>query len=169
MSDSYKLGQQLAHHEYLREQLAEKFPDADEETLRDTLEGMTDLNDMLATLIRSSLDDEMFAQALKNRITTMEDRYRRFEVRRKKKRDLVCMTMDRASLKKITESDFTLSLRAGKPNLLVTDESAIPTEYWMQQAPKLARKDLGYALTAGKSIPGATLTNAPPTISVRTK
>ncbi len=169
MTNSYKLGQQLAHHEYLREQLAEKFPDADEETLRDTLEGMTDLNDMLATLVRSSLDDKAFVTALKQRMADMKERCERFEARAQKKRDLVCMTMDRANLKKITESDFTLSLRAGKPNLLVTDESAIPTEYWMQQAPKLARKDLGYALTAGKSIPGATLTNASPTISVRTK
>ena len=32
---------ELTHHRYLRERLEAAFPDADEETLMDTLEGMT--------------------------------------------------------------------------------------------------------------------------------
>ena len=39
---SKSLAHELAHHQYLREQLAVQFPEADEETLLDTLEGMTE-------------------------------------------------------------------------------------------------------------------------------
>ncbi len=38
----------LTHHRYLRERLETAFPDADEETLMDTLDGMTSLTDSLA-------------------------------------------------------------------------------------------------------------------------
>ena len=100
MNSQYKLGQQLVHHEYLREQLAERFPDADEETLRDTLEGMTDLTDMLAELIRSSLDDKALVTALKQREADMKERRERFENRAQKKRDLVEATMERAHIGK---------------------------------------------------------------------
>ena len=48
---------ELSHHQYFRDKLQEEFPDADEDTLRDTLEGMTNLTDMLGAVLRSQLDD----------------------------------------------------------------------------------------------------------------
>ena len=51
------LMQELRLHKYLRDRLAQEFPDADEETLSDTVEGMTDLHEKLAAVIRSQLDD----------------------------------------------------------------------------------------------------------------
>ena len=169
MNSQYKLGQQLAHHEYLREQLAERFPDADEETLCDTLEGMTDLTDMLAELIRSSLDDKALVTALKQREADMKERRERFEARAQKKRDLVWSMMERADIKKIAAPDFTAGLRAGKPKVLVAIESELPGYYWLPQDPKLDRNALYRDLVAGADVPGAVLANAPPTLSVRTK
>ncbi len=46
------LVRELAHHQYLRSRLEEEFPDADEETLVDTLEGLSNLPDMLAEVCR---------------------------------------------------------------------------------------------------------------------
>ena len=169
MINEYKLGQQLAHHELLREQLAEKFPNEDEETLADTLEGMTDLTDMLAKIIRSSLDDKALVTALKQRETDMQERRERFENRAQKKRDLVFNFMERADIKKIAAPDFTAGLRASQSTMIVTEESSIPTEYWILQPSKLARKDLLVVLKSGKTVPGATLANAPPTLFVKTK
>ena len=40
-----------------------RFPNFDEETLADTLEGITDLNEMIAAVIRSALVDEAFMPA----------------------------------------------------------------------------------------------------------
>jgi len=170
MTDKFKLGQQLAHHEYLREQLAERFPDADEETLRDTLEGMTDLTDMLATLIRSSLDDKALVTALKQRIDNMEDRLARFEARAQKKRDLVEVTMERADIKAIAKEDFTAGMRAGKRKVMVIDEKAIPPNFWRAQAPTLDKAALSTALQANAgAVAGAMLSNPKPVLSVRTK
>ena len=169
MTNEYKLGQQLAHHELLREQLAEKFPNEDEETLADTLEGMTDLTDMLTKIIRSSLDDKALVTALKQREADMKERRERFETRAQKKRDLVWSTMERAEIKKIAAPDFTANLRASQPNMVVVMESEIPKHYWISQDPKLDRKKMRDALKIGNEIPGVTLTNAPPTLSVRTK
>ncbi len=63
---------QLTHHQYLRDRLEAAFPDADEETLMDTLEGMTSLTDSLAELLRSSQENQTFALALRSRMADMQ-------------------------------------------------------------------------------------------------
>ena len=71
---------------YLRSKLQEQFPDADEDTLLDTVEGMTNLHEILAEFVRSSLDDLTTSGALKQRIAEMKERLVRFETRADKKR-----------------------------------------------------------------------------------
>ncbi len=160
---------ELTHHQYLRERLEADFPDADEECLRDTLEGLTNLTDMLAEVLRSALENQAFGSALRSRIGDMQARLSRIEERARKKRDLVCSVMERADVRKLTEPDLTVSLRPSRAPLVVTDEEAIPEGYWKAQAPKLDRQGLLAALSAGRDVPGAILGNAPMTISVRTK
>ncbi len=166
---SEPLIRELTHHHYLRERLEAAFPDADEETLMDTLEGMTSLTDSLAELLRSSQEDQSLASALRGRIGDMQERCGRFEDRARKKRQLVCTVMEEAELKKLTEPDFTVSLRPSRAPLMIIDESAIPGDYWKPQPAKLDRMGLISALGAGRDIAGAVLGNPPMTISVRTK
>ncbi len=165
----YGVKQELTHHRYLRERLEAAFPEADEETLRDTLEGMTSLTDSLAELLRSSQEDQSFASALRSRMTDMQERYSRFEERARKKRELVCTVMEEAELKKLTEPDFTVSLRPARAPLMIIDEAAIPGDYWKPQPAQLDRMGLISALSNGRDIPGAVLGNPPMTIAVRTK
>ena len=160
---------ELAHHQYLRDQLAAQFPDADEETLMDTLEGMTDLTEMVASVVRSRLDDLALFAALRARMSDMQERAGRLEQRADKKKEVVASVMERACLKKLTEPDFTLSLRSTNPPLVVTDEGEIPEDFWKPQTPKLDRQGIINALKAGREVPGATLGNGGVTISVRTK
>ncbi len=159
----------LTHHHVLRERLEAAFPDADEETLMDTLEGMTSLTDSLAELLRSSLEDHTFASALRSRMADMQERCARFEERARKKRGLVCTVMEEAELKKLMEPDFTVSLRPSRAPLMILDEAAIPGDYWKPQPAKLDRMGLISALSNGRDIPGAVLGNPPMTIAVRTK
>ncbi len=166
---SQQLVRELTHHQYLRERLVADFPDADEETLRDTLEGLTNLTDMLAEVLRSALEDQAFVTALRGRVGDMQARLTRIEERARKKRDLVCSVMERADMRKLMEPDLTVSLRPSRAPLVVTDEEVIPRDYWKPQAPKLDRQGLLAALSAGRDVPGALLGNAPMTISVRTK
>ncbi len=159
----------LTHHGYLRERLEAAFPDADEETLMDTLEGMTSLTDSLAELLRSSQEDQTFASALRSRMADMQERCARFEERVLKKRQLVCTVMEEADLKRLVEPDFTVSLRPARAPLTIIDEAAIPGDYWKPLPAKLDRMGLISALSNGRDIPGAVLGNPPMTISVRTK
>jgi hypothetical protein len=159
----------LAKHEYLREQVRVEFPDADEETLRDTVEGLTNLPEVLASILRSHLDDLAILAALRTRILDMQERLARLEIRSDKKRALVASVMERADIKKLTEPDFTASLRQVPPGLVVIDEHAIPEPFWRPQPPKLDRKGLLAALNAGQSVPGASLGNGVTTITVRTR
>ncbi len=99
----------------------------------------------------------------------MQARLGRIEERARKKRDLVCSVMERADVRKLTEPDITVSLRPSRAPLVLTNESAIPEDYWKAQGPKLDRQGLIAALSAGRDVPGALLGNAPMTISVRTK
>ncbi len=166
---SQPLLHELTHHRYLRERLEAAFPDADEETLMDTLEGMTSLTDSLAELLRSSQEDQSLASALRSRMSDMQARCGRFEERARKKRELVCTVMEEADLKKLMEPDFTVSLRPSRAPLMIIDEAAIPGDYWKPQPAKLDRIGLISALSNGRDIPGAVLGNPPMTISVRTK
>ena len=166
---SQPLLHELTYHRYLRERLEAAFPDADEETLMDTLEGMTSLTDSLAELLRSSQEDQSLASALRSRMADMQERCARFEARARKKRELVCTVMEEADLKKLTEPDFTVSLRPSRAPLMILDEAAIPGDYWRPQPAQLDRMGLISALSNGRDVPGAVLGNPPMTISVRTK
>ncbi len=135
----------------------------------DTLEGMTSLTDSLAELLRSSQEDQSLASALRSRMSDMQARCGRFEDRARKKRELVCTVMEEAELKKLTEPDFTVSLRPARAPLMIIDEEAIPGDYWKPQPAKLDRMGLISALSNGRDIPGAVLGNPPMTIAVRTK
>ncbi len=160
---------ELSHHQYLRDKLQEEFPDADEDTLRDTLEGMTNLTDMLGAVLRSQLDDLALTAALRARIADMQERFARIDVRAAKKRELVTSTMERADIRKITEADFTVPLPPKPPPLVLVDEKDIPEDFWKPQPAKLDRQGLIAALKTGRHVPGATLGNSALTISVRTK
>ena len=166
---AYPLIHELTYHEHLREQIKNEFPDIDEETLADTLEGLTNLNEMLGAVVRSHLDDMAMVDALKSRVADMQDRLSRISKRADKKRELVTSVMEQADLKKLAEADFTVSLRPSSAPLVVTEEGSIPEPYWRPQAPKLDRLGLIAALKSGGQVPGAVLGNPRMTIAIRTK
>ena len=95
--NNHSLKHELSSHLLFRERLREAFPDAGDECLQDTLEGMTNLSEMLAEVLRSLLADEDFVGALKGRIGEMQTRSTRLAERARKKRDLVSQVMAEAA------------------------------------------------------------------------
>ena len=164
-----KLATEFSHHEYLKAQLREQFPEVDEETLADTLEGETNLNTMLAEVIRTGLDDETMVAAINGRIASMKERALRLNDRANRKRNLVQHVMERAGLKKLTEPDMTVSLRATPAHVTITAIEIVPEEYFLPQPPKLDKAAIKEALKGGAEVPGALLGNISTTLSVRTE
>ena len=85
----------------LAEELKAEFSDIDEETLKDTLEGLSDLPDMVEQVIRSSLEDEMLTVGLKSRLEDLSTRLGRLKERCEKKRQLACRVMAEAGIGQI--------------------------------------------------------------------
>ena len=164
-----RLQSELSKHELFREQLLKEFPDEDEETLADTLEGMTDLSEMIAVTLRSSREDEAIMNGLSNYISKLVARERRIADRHDKKRALCLDAMERANLAKITAPDFTASLRSNQAPLIIAEQDKIPTMFFEPQPDRLDKRKLRDALDKGEQVPGAILGNAARTISIRPK
>jgi Siphovirus Gp157 len=153
----------------IRDRIRAEDPQIDEITLADTVEGLTDLHEIVAAIIRSALSDEAVATGLKGRIADMQGRLDRLEDRAAKRRQIAKDVMVELDLKRITAPDFTVSIRPGMPALLVLDEAAVPSLYWLPSAPRLNRQGLLSELKDGAEIKGVTLSNPEPVLSVRTK
>ena len=153
----------------LRDRIRAEDPTIDEQTLADTVEGLTDLHEIILALIRSALADEALANGLQGRIAEMEERLARLQDRASKRRQIAKDVMVELDIKKITAPDFTVSVRPGMPSLLVLDEAAVPSIYWQPVAPKLNRQGLLSELKEGADIKGVALSNPEPVLSVRTR
>jgi hypothetical protein len=153
----------------IRDRIREQDPQIDEQTLADTVEGLTDLNEILITIIRAALTDEALTTGLKVRIAEMQGRLDRLQDRAVKRRQIAKDVMVEIDLKKLTAPDFTASIRPGTPALMVIDEAAVPSIYWEPRDPRLNRQGLLADLKQGAEITGVTLANPEPVLSVRTK
>ena len=169
MSARLSLKIEASKYQVLRERLLADYPTLEEECLLDTLEGITDLHEMIAAVIRSALVDEALHAGLRTRLDDMKERLSRLELRAAKKRQLALEAMSEAGLAKLEQPDFTASARAGSPALVVVAEATIPEVYWLPQPPKLDRQALLGELKRGIEIPGAQMSNAKPVLTVRTK
>jgi len=97
----------------VRERIRALDPKLDEQTLSDTVEGLTDLHEILAAIVRAALADEALAAGLKGRMAEMEGRFQRLQERASKRRQIVKDTM--------------VELGPGMPTLMVIDEAAVPS------------------------------------------
>ena len=104
---------ETSRYQLTRDRLLAQFPDLDDETLADTLEGITGLREMLAEVVRSALVDEALAKGLSTRLADMKERLQRFDERAKTKRSLVRQAMTGANLARLSEADFTVPFTQG--------------------------------------------------------
>ena len=153
----------------LRDRIRAQDPQIDEQTLADTIEGLTDLHEILAAIVRAVLADEAMAIGLKCRISDMQGRLDRLQDRAAKRRQIAKDVMVELDLKKLTAPDFTASIRPGLPALVVLNEDAVPKTYWEPGEPRLRRQVLASDLKGGAEVAGAALSNPEPVLSVRVR
>ena len=153
----------------IRDRLKANDPSLDDETLADTVEGLTDVHEIVIAIIRAALVDEALVQGLKCRLADMQDRLDRLKDRACKRRQIAKDVMVELELKTLAAPDFTASIREGLPSLVVLDEDAVPSIYWAPGEPKLKRQILADELKQGAEVDGVTLSNPEPVLSVRTR
>lgn len=164
----------VRYHELLRDRLLAEFPELreDEQALADTLDGVSDLDEAIAAVVRSLDDDEAMIAGIDVRVEELKERAGRFAHRVVKKREAIAQAMEAAALKKVVKPDFTLSLTAVKPKVLINDEALIPADYKVTPEPPAPRPDkklIAAALADGFTVPGASLSNGGVTITLRRK
>ena len=159
----------ITAYQTIRQRILALEADIDDTTLADTVEGLTDLNEVVAAVVRSALLDEAMADGLKGHILTLQERMRRISERASERRRIARDAMVEVDVRKIAAPDFTVSVRPGSPALVVVDERVIPEPYWEAREPRLDRIGLINDLKKGDAVPGVTLSNAEPVLSVRVR
>ena len=147
--------------------------DEDDECLKDTLEGITDLDELIVRAIREAKRAEAYAEAIKAVIADNQARRDRFLAKVEKIREAVALAMSDAGLNKIAAADVTLSLRMSKPAPKVIDADALPD--WAKFEKRTFAPDrvaIHKAFDddpAGFVCPGVVITNAAPVLTVRAR
>ena len=142
--------------------------DDDQQLLADMLEGETDLHEFLTGVVRRMCEAEALASGIGNLLVDMRDRQRRFYERHDAMRALAFKLMQQAAVKKVELPQATLSIRAGQPKVIITDETVLPPNCVRikREPDKVAIRE---HLARGEPVAGAELSNSEPVLAVRVK
>lgn len=140
-----------------------------DEILRlDMIAGETLALEFLDDVVRRIEDARALEQGTAERVKELQERKSRFARRIDGLRALAFKVMNTADIKKAELSTATLSIRNGAPQVIVHDEASLPVDCVKTkiEPDKAAIKS---KLQAGDDVPGAYLSNAEPTLSVRVR
>jgi hypothetical protein len=141
----------------------------DDEAWLLSLESETKFDELLTQLVRRIEDTKALAEGTGNRMDELKARKDRFLRRIESLRDLMFKLMESAELAKLELAEATITVRKGQPQLVgEPDPATLPDEFCkISRTPdRTAIKD---ALKTGKEVPGFSLSNAQPSLSIRIK
>jgi hypothetical protein len=129
----------------------------------------TSLDEALdATLLANALD-AAHVEALKATIATLDARMHRKQARITARKGAILGAMEFAGLQRKELATATLSVNKGRPVVLITDEDALPVEFWRERATIVPDKAaIAVALEIGP-VAGATMSNAMPVLRITSK
>ena len=165
---NYPLQNEAYKYRDLKKHLLESMPELedDPECLLDTLEGLSDINEQLAGLIRSALMDESNIEGIAGYIKKLSDRKASLAARASKKRTVALHFMSDLGLKKIEAPDLTATRKHTPAGVSIYAEDLLPEKYIrVKREPDKAA--IRTALKGGADIPGARLGNAGETLQIR--
>lgn len=164
-TDVARIQRELEAAKVLRDQIAE-LAAGDEDFIRDTLEGETELPAIVRSLLAGIGEDEAMAEGIDAYAKELAGRKERLAGRAKLKRMLICTALEIAGRKTIETDVGTVTLSAVKPKAIVTEEADIPAEFFKPQPPRLDQSALSAALREGREVKGASLSNGGSTVRI---
>jgi len=159
MSSLYELSNELI---IVQNKLIEA--EFDEQTIADTLEGMSDRIEIKAENVGMFiLNLEAQGNAIKDAEKRMADRRKSIEAKAESIRRYLKDNMDRVGITKIENPYFSLNIKNNPPSVVITDAGKIPSNYYnYPEAPPPSpdKTAIAKALKAGEIIEGAYLHQA---------
>lgn len=144
--------------------------DVDEQFKLSTLEGETQLNEIVSELLAGNEDDEGMVAQIKEQIASRKERIDRFERRMEARRNAIVSLMDCAAITKLPLPEATVSLRTLPPRPKVVDEEALPSAFTIEVTSRKPDKEaIDAAIERGEQVPGVVMTNGGTSLSVRRK
>jgi chromosome segregation ATPase len=145
----------------------ETLQDAESEEWLLSLASETDLTELIEKMVLRIEDAKILVTGLKDHISDLKARQDRFEWRIDSLRSTIAALLDKADVAKIEMDIATVSIRNGQPQLVGdADPESLPADLVRikYELNKTAIKD---ALKAGREVPGFSLNNAPPQLTIR--
>jgi hypothetical protein len=142
--------------------------EVDEQLKLSTLEGETELNEVVSLLLGLNEDDEGMVEQIKAQIATRRERIARLEGRIEARKNAIVSLMDCAQLTKLPLPEATLSIRTLQPRTKIVDEDAVPQAFKVAVF-KPDKDAIDAAIERGETIPGVVLTNGGASLTVRRK
>lgn len=145
------LANDMAAAQVLKSQLQDAFgEDVDQPLIRDMIEGETGLFEAIDAVLAQIGADMAGIDGIKAFEATLSARKDRLLRRVESLRTMLVTALDMIGERRFERPLATLTLKDVPPKLVVTDEAAIPSEFWKPQDPVLDRKGLGDALKASQ-------------------
>jgi hypothetical protein len=153
------------------ENLKVSFPDlaGDDESWQMSLESETDLAELLTNVVRKIDDAKALVIGTKDRFEELEQRKARFEHRIDALRQLAFKLMQSAEVTKLELPIATLSIRNGAQQIVGENKPEHLPDDLCKVSRAIDRTKVKEALKAGQHVPGFSLSNAEPSLSIRVK
>lgn len=169
MADYLKLSAQYVAQQIDRLMLTYADVMEDDEALReDMIAGETDLDKVVSRALDHMLEADGMVAMIKDRCNAMSERQGRYQRRSDAMRGLIKGLMEHANLRSLPLPEATISIGAGRESVVITDESALPTQLgttkWTPD-----KKAIADQLKAGEVVPGAMLQTGDTSLTVRRK
>jgi len=129
------------------------------EGLEDTLESLNDaIEDKAVGYAKVMKNLEAQAKAIKDEEKRLAERRKSLENNIKRLKENLQEAMIFNNKKKIKTDLFSFNIQNNPPSLKVTDDLAIPKGYWIEQEPKLNKREILEDMRQGAIVDGVEIT-----------
>ncbi|HZZ77472.1 MAG TPA: siphovirus Gp157 family protein [Gemmataceae bacterium] len=142
--------------------------DADPDLVHDTLEGQTDVFEIMDWLLAKLGDEEGMEEAISSRLKALGERKSACQNRQQRLRDALLACMTATGEKSLRRPEATVTMGNKKQGIQSIDETALP-EVFFKVSRAVSRSAINEAMAKGETVPGVMLDNGGVTLTVRRK